>query len=94
MNDFKEESKPKLTPLEIEFFKNLDPRLKWVARDIEDDEVWVYESKPEKGKYEWVAENEFECITILETVLKTKPFTWLNWEDEEPFYIPDLIKEG
>ena len=64
----------------------LDDRWKWIISD-EHSQVFVSEDKPsfyngtwDNGDGEWmyVENSEFDCI---------------DWLDEEPHYVPDLIKE-
>lgn len=64
----------------------LDDRWKWIIRD-EHSQVFVSEDKPssyhgtwDNGDDEWmyVEDGDFDCI---------------GWLDEEPHYVPDLIKE-
>lgn len=82
-----------LTPFEVELFKYMNPKFKWIVRDA-NEVIWVYENKPKKGKYIWFDDTQVTEFLCFGDMFKTQPFTWLKLEDEEPYYIPDLIKEG
>lgn len=85
---------PELTPFEKEFLKALKPgyRNGWIARDS-CGEAYSYDSKPEKYEYRWCVKG---CSKFRElptqTLFATEQFAWCKWEDEEPWYIPDLLK--
>lgn len=90
---WKEKVIPKLTSLEMEFLKALRPIYKngWIAED-KCGEVWVYETKPEKIYDEWDSDGDVKEIGFTRNIFTEKVFKWLSYDDEEPCYIPDLIK--
>jgi len=61
----------------------------YIARD-QDYTIYAYELKPEKSKYNWYS-NDAICIE-LETnkILNAPHLNFINWEDEEPFEIPEV----
>lgn len=61
-------------------------KAKYIARDY-DGELYVYKSKPEKKKEIWIAE---DYSSLLLDYVKNL-FKSIKWEDEEPYYIPDLL---
>ena len=84
---------PKLTSFEKELIKALKPdyRNGWIARD-NNGLLYVYDSEPIKGKEKWagVEYHEVSCSFML----STDQLAWCKWEDEEPWFIPDLLKEA
>lgn len=85
---------PKINQEEYEVLKNLDDRWKWIARDRDlseflfFDELWVYEYKPVKGSKIWMeAEGEGEAFPYDDL------FQFIQWGDEEPYNIRELIRE-
>lgn len=90
---WKRRQEPELTSFEKEFLKALKPdyRNGWIARD-NNGLLYVYDSEPIKGKEKWagVEYHEVGCSSIL----STDQFAWCKWEDEEPWFIPDLLKEA
>jgi len=61
----------------------------WIVRDS-DYTIYAYESKPEKYKYDWQSHNE-TCMEIgSNKILNAPHLNFINWEDEEPFEIPEL----
>lgn len=67
--------------------RNLDGELKWVARD-KDGKVFIYTNKPIKIYNSW------NDKSIVYKMVFPKLFQWVKWEDEEPYYIPDLLDEN
>lgn len=90
---WKEKVIPKITPLEMEFLKALRPIYKkgWIAED-KCGEIWIYETKPVKEVGIWAGYGHVEEISFTRNIFTEILFKWLTWEDEEPCYIPDLIK--
>lgn len=90
---------PKLTSFEKEFLKALKPEYRngYIARD-EDGTLMVYSHMPNRGTYKWTLYKTFDLYDkVYFNCLaddSNRPFTWVKWEDEEPWYIPDLLKEA
>lgn len=80
---------PKLSDAEKAILLNLDPKYKWMARDAGGD-IYIHSVLPQKESTYWNSEQN--CIGWL-NVLFPDLFAWCSWEDEEPWYIPDLLKE-
>lgn len=80
----------KLSDAEKAILGSIDNKYKWIARD-EDGEVYVYVSdgRPYKKDCIWSNGRDYENIGYLFPNL----FQWCKWKDEEPWYIPDLLKE-
>ena len=93
---WKRKQKPELTPFEKEFLKALKPKYRngWIARD-ESGNLFVYDGKPKKFKQCW-GDGFYDKVdsSTMFSLFPIKYFTWCKWEDEEPWYIPDLLKEA
>ncbi len=96
---WKRKQKPELTSFEKEFLKALKPEYRngYIARD-EDGTLMVYSHMPNRGTYKWTLYKTFDLYDkVYFNCLaddSNRPFTWVKWEDEEPWYIPDLLKEA
>ena len=75
---------PKINQEEYEVLKRLDSPWRWVARD-EDGGLWVYKSKPNKLEETWQAG---VFMGLNDYILE-----FIQWEDEEPHNIAELIEE-
>lgn len=82
----KEKTKPKakLTEDEKVILRNVPKKYKWFARDINDC-LYIYENKPEKGISIWEASG-------LPMTSFDRLFQFIEWEDEEPYSIEELLK--
>ena len=81
--------KPKLTEDEKTILRNLPKKYKWIAREY-DGELYVYENKPVKMRYEWnrgVAGSSYNNLSLFQHL-----FQFIKWEDEEPYNIEELLK--
>lgn len=67
--------------------RNLDDELKWIARDKNGD-FFARDIKPIKSNNGWVS-----IGGSIYDMPFPKLFQWIKWEDDEPYYIPDLLKE-
>ena len=65
--------------------RNVPKHYEWIARDI-DGHLYIYASKPKKGLTIWVD-------TGLPMVSFDHLFQFIQWEDDEPYLIEDLLKE-
>ena len=85
--------KPKLTEFMKELLKNINTQYKWIAKD-KDGSICVFnEQKPVKNVFSkdtWANGNYYEQMPEF---INRDLFDWLSWDDNEPCYIPDLIKE-
>ena len=87
-----------VSKLEKYLFEALKPEYQngWIAKD-KDGEVWVYSDKPTKAVLGWFCSHynsEFVMMPEFpDNLFSTDPFAWLSWKDEEPRYIPDLMRE-
>ena len=75
---------PQLTEDEKVILKNIPYDYKWIARDL-DGCLYIYSSKPEKGITTW-ANSGLPMIPFYHL------FQFIKWEDEEPYFIEDLLK--
>ena len=80
----KDEPKPKLTEDEKVILRNLPKEYKWIARD-ESTCIHLFTYKPNKNTWWW---NGAECIKLVFPHL----FQFIQWKDEEPYLIEDLLK--
>lgn len=78
----------KLTEDEKVILRNLPERFKWIARDNEGS-LDVFCAKPFKDEVVWMPTeiHEWEDISIF-----CHLFSFVKWEDEEPYLIEDLLK--
>lgn len=74
-----------LSAAEGTILANLDCDFKYIARD-EDGDLYIYKEKPSLLFECWngIGGCEFSAFNHL--------FQFVKWEDEEPYYIPDLFK--
>lgn len=95
----KENVIPTLTESEEVILKNIPNIYKWIARDVI-GRLFVYTVKPEKGNVVWynpTAEHSDSVNSnkpFEEVALFNHLFTFITWEDEEPYSINKLIKMG
>ena len=93
---WKRKELPKLAPFEKEFLKALKPAYRngWIARDKGGD-LYAHDREPIKNGLGWVSRYCYEISDFANFPLFSREsFTWCQWEDEEPWYIPDLLKEA
>lgn len=93
---WKRKQKPELTPFEKEFLKALKPEYRngCIARDKGGD-LYAYDREPIKNELGWVSRYCYKISDFANFPLFSREsFTWCQWEDEEPWYIPDLLKEA
>lgn len=89
--------KPSLTVDEINLLRyiqryhDLEFDYEWLARD-ENGDLYVYGKKPEKIGRGW--RNDLGGMLGYYTALRAfnQMFTFINWEDEEPYSISELLK--
>lgn len=82
------ESEPEVTDDDKAILRNIPKEYKWIGCD-KGGEIWVYESKPSKGECAWHSGGKAGML-LNKNVLPSL-FQWCTWEDEEPWYIPDLL---
>ena len=73
----------------LNFFKCIDKKWKYIAKD-ENNFVAVYEEKPEKKDGYWDFNWEFDWSRL--TFFNQSLFDQILWEDEEPVYIDDYVE--
>lgn len=71
----------------LNFFKYIDRRWEWIARD-KDGKVFVYDRKPTKTK-----SDNWDCTMYCRKLdaLNQSLFDQILWEDEEPIFIDDYV---
>lgn len=84
-------NKIELTEDEKVILSNLDERYKWTSRD-KNGSAWIYEEKPSKKINEGFWNHSGRIDSLLNLDVFPNLFKWLSWEDDEPIYIPDLLK--
>ena len=79
---------PKINQEEYEVLKELDDKWKWIARD-ESEGVFLFVEKPNKYRYlpQW------RNHTCDWKTFETEVFQFIQWENEEPYNISELIEE-
>ena len=78
------EKEPKLTEDEKVILRNLPKEYKWIARDLS-GLVYIFIERPEKGQAIW-----YGCRQPMIPFYHL--FNFIQWEDEEPYSIEDLLK--
>ena len=66
--------------------RNLPEEFKYIARD-QSSGIYIYREKPIKSRYEWIDE------TAMSLQLYNHLFQFVQWEDDEPYSIEELLKE-
>ena len=77
--------KPQLAEDKKAILRNLPKGFKWIARDI-DGCLYVYASKPKKGIAMWESDG-------LPMIPFNHLFQFIQWKDEEPYSIEDMLGE-
>ena len=77
--------KPKPTYDEKIILRNLPEKYKWIARD-KNGLIFLYAKKPSKCEYSWGG-----CKYMLLPLEHL--FQFIQWEDDEPYLIEDLLGE-
>lgn len=80
--------KPKLTDDEKAILRNISKEYKWIARD-ESTRLYIFINKPYKTDCIWYAVDRIYDLHVFRHIFK-----FIKWEDEEPYLIEDLLKEG
>ena len=77
----------------LNFFKMIDKKYKWIAKDKSGD-IFGFEEKPKKDKYVWLCEEYDYCLdnTCCIDGLNQSLFNEILWEDEEPIYIDEYVE--
>ena len=77
----------------LNFFKMIDKKYKWIAKDKSGD-IFGFEEKPKKDKYVWLCEEYDYCLdnTCCIDGLNQSLFNEILWEDDEPIYIDDYVE--
>ena len=77
----------------LNFFKMIDKKYKWIAKDKSGD-IFGFEEKPKKDKYVWLCEECDYCLdnTCCIDGLNQSLFNEILWEDEEPIRIDDYVE--
>ena len=85
--------KKKFSQDTLNFFKCVDKKYKWIAKDKSGD-IFGFEEKPKKDKYVWLCEEYDYCLdnTCCIDGLNQSLFNEILWEDEEPIYIDDYVE--
>ena len=93
VEDFKITKLPKkkeFTDDELCILRNINKEYKWLCRDKCGD-LTLYVVKPVKSNYYW--DNDSMCVLDVHILLPCL-FQSIQWEDEEPVYIPDYVERG
>ena len=71
----------------LNFFKCIDKRCKYIAKD-KNGAICVYDSRPIKNEKWWDNDEWFYRLAAIKDSL----FDEILWEDEEPVYIDDYVE--
>ncbi len=81
--------KPVISKRDRAFLECLDKNYEYIARDNDDDRLYVYNAKPSKGYSFWKEDSgKGLCFDGLIDI----DFPMVKWSDEEPWLIEDLKK--
>lgn len=83
---------PRINREEYEFLKGLDDKWKWIARDGEFNSLNVFSVKPIKTHFQW----DYMDVGYKHARLtkeENKMHQFIQWEDEEPYSIQELLEE-
>ena len=81
--------KPVISKRDRAFLEYLDKNYEYIARDNDDDRLYVYNAKPSKGYSFWKEDSgNGLCFDGLIDI----DFQMVKWSDEEPWLIEDLKK--
>ena len=70
----------------LNFFKMIDKKYKWIAKD-EDGVVHTFCEKPTKEDTHWF----YVSMFYINNIFNQDIFNQILWEDEEPIYIDDYV---
>ena len=68
--------------------RNLLEDFKYIARDS-DTSIFIYKTRPTKDECGWID----EALSATSLNLYTHLFQFIEWEDDEPYSIEELLKE-
>lgn len=71
----------------LNFFKCINKKYKWIAKDVNDD-VHTFCEKPIKESRYWFCDRCFYISKVFNQAI----FNQILWEDEEPVYIDDYVE--
>ena len=77
---------PTITEDEKTILRNLLGKYEWIARD-ESGVLYIYHNKPKKKEFTWVVESGSRCLDLFDHLFKI-----VQWEDDEPWKVEDLLK--
>ena len=83
---WEKKEKPKLTEDEKVILRNIDKDYKYIARD-KDGAVCFHYVKPHKESYFWSSYNANYVSDLFPNLFK-----FIQWEDDEPYSIEELLK--
>ena len=88
MNDllWKRKKLPKLTNDEKAILRNLPKEYLYIARD-RNSELWIYTGKPYRSSEHWGCEKWAKELDLFKDLFQS-----INWENEEPYLISELLK--
>lgn len=79
--------KKKFSQETLNFFKCIDKKYEWIAKDMNDD-VHAFCEKPIKESRYWFYDGCFYISKAFNQAI----FNQILWEDEEPVYIDDYVE--
>ena len=85
-NIIKLPKKKKFSQDTLNFFKMIDKKYKWIAKD-EDGVVHTFCEKPTKEDTHWF----YVSMFYINNIFNQDIFNQILWEDEEPIYIDDYV---
>lgn len=80
--------KPTLTEAEKIILGNIDKKYKYITRD-EDNDLYIFVDKPIKDNCGMWRGYSYKSINMFNSLFK-----FIEWTDDEPYLIEDLLKEG
>lgn len=87
---WKNQEKLILSNDEYIILKNIDPEYPYIARD-KNGSLYLYNMKVDKVTDYWVNDNK--AIEMVNFNIYSNLFYFIKWEDNEPYFIPNLLKD-
>lgn len=86
LNEIWKREDPTITEDEKVILRNLPGKYEWIARD-ENGVLYIYYDKPKKNSFTWAVAFGSRCLNLFNHLFKM-----VQWDDDEPWKIEDLLK--
>lgn len=86
LNEVWKREDPTITEDEKVILRNLPGKYEWIERD-ENGVLYIYYDKPKKNSFTWSVAYGSRCLNLFNHLFKM-----VQWADDEPWRIEDLLK--